>query len=222
MNTSMTNMNTVRKGILLGLPFLLFFIGLTLLASFMTNRLMNNSGLFLNDLTQKEPVEKPSVEENTGSAFYVPAQFPSISMGQEYAKLTVEDAQIYNEPVYFGDTYDILKKGVGQFAGSRFPGQNGNCVLVGHVTTIFRYLETLQPGARFELNTIYGEYVYEMEKSVLFHYDDDTLLLPNDGTDYLTVYTCYPYDNHGVDFRTERIAIICKKISGKNWKTGEE
>ena len=51
--------------------------------------------------------------------------------GTQYA--TIEIPRIgANLPVYFGDTLEILKKGVGHSSGSYFPGEGGSILYMGH------------------------------------------------------------------------------------------
>ncbi len=214
-STALFKNKSKRKGVLTGASFLLFLALLTLTTVLIINHALSSLPFLANPTV----VEAPDVLDNSG--MYVPEDFPLIAFGEQYATLSVPDADIEDAPIYFGDGDEMLEAGIGHFAGSRFPGQNGKIVYSAHVTTIFRYFEDLKPGAKFEVKTKYGDYVYEMEKSVIFDYEDYTPLLPNDGTETLFCYTCYPYDNGG-QLRTDRLGIICKKISGKNWITGEE
>jgi len=71
------------------------------------------------------------------------------------------------------------------------------------------------------LNTIYGDYVYKVTDTVIFHQSEKSLLLPEeeDTGDRLICYTCYPFNTTSV--RTERFAIICDLISGKDWTVPE-
>ena len=204
-----------RKGLLTGASLLLFLV-LLIMGSVLS---VNQTLASVPFLASPTKVKAPDILDNTG--MYVPEEFPLIAYGEQYATLTVKDADVDNAPVYFGDGDEMLELGIGHFAGSRFPGQNGKIVYSAHVTTLFEQLENLKPGAIFEIKTKYGDYVYEMEKSVIFDYQDYTVLLPDDGTETFFCYTCYPYDNDG-RLRTDRLGIICKKISGKNWITGEE
>lgn len=67
------------------------------------------------------------------------------------------------------------------------------------------------------LDTIYGRYEYRVTSTAIFDENDQSLLLPDavDSGDRLICYTCYPY--HTTSVRTQRFAIICEKVSGKDW-----
>lgn len=141
--------------------------------------------------------------------------FPKIKYRSVWAKLRVEGWSRYKEiPIYYGDSYDLLKRGAGMWQNSRFCGQNGKTVISAHVTTHFRELENTPVGTRLTMDTVYGEYVYEVTERIIFTPNEPELLYPADGEDTLVMYTCYPYNNGG-RARTQRLALVCKKISGE-------
>ena len=78
--------------------------------------------------------------------------------GTQYA--TIEIPKIgANLPVYFGDTLEILKKGVGHSSGSYFPGEGGSILYMGHNSKkVFRRFSELQIGDEIKVTTTYGEY----------------------------------------------------------------
>ncbi len=168
--------------------------------------------------------EKEALVENNKVGFEIPAEFPVITIGEEFAKITIESAGVWQIPVYHGDNDDNLWRGIGHYANSRFPGQNGKVVLSGHVGIyeFFQRLENMQVGDKVTLETTYGKYEYIVTETVIFNENDPSLLLPEaeDNGERLICYTCYPY--HTTSVRTQRFAIICEPISGKNWITGEE
>ena len=167
------------------------------------------------DEKKKEELEK----NNEGSAFVVPPEFPAIALGEQWATITIESAEVWEVPVLHGDYDDNLWRGIGHYSNSRFPGQHGKVVLSGHVGIyeFFQRLETMSIGDRVKLDTIYGEYVYEVVDTVIFHQEDKSLLLPDavDTGDKLICYTCYPFKT--TEVRTHRFAIICDLVSGKDW-----
>lgn len=165
-------------------------------------------------------------ENNKGDAFSVTSDFPPIALGEQWATITIESAGVYDIPVLHGDNSDNLWKGVGHYANSRFPGQRGKVVIAGHVGIYqhFQRLETMNIGDIVTLNTIYGDYVYRVTDTAIFDENDSSLILPeeNETEDKLICYTCYPYYTTSV--RTQRFAIICELVSGKDWtvKAAEE
>jgi sortase A len=110
-------------------------------------------------------------------------------------------------PVVQGDSWDQLKKGVGQHIGSANPGQVGNVVLSGHNDVfgeIFRYLEKLQPGDQVVLYTAQHQYIYFVTETRIVEPTQVEVMDPtSDAT--VTLISCYPYliDN-------KRIVVIAK------------
>jgi sortase A len=71
--------------------------------------------------------------------------------------LRIQIPAIYvDAPVVQGDSWEQLKKGVGQQVGTPDSGKNGNIVLAGHNAVygeVFRHLDRLEPGDRIILFT---------------------------------------------------------------------
>lgn len=143
---------------------------------------------------------------------------PTIPFGSQWATLNVDGWQRRNIKVFFGDSDEFLRKGAGMWINSRFCGQNGKIVLSAHVTSDFHELEVTPIGTLITMDTVYGKYVYKVADTKIFHYQDGSLLMPKDGVEQLILYTCYPRKN-GHLFKTQRMALICKKVEGKEWKT---
>ena len=143
---------------------------------------------------------------------------PVIAYEAQWATLNVEGWEERDIPVFFGDSNAILRRGAGMWFNSRFCGQGGKTVLSAHVTSHFYEIEDTAIGDLVTVNTVYGDYVYKVTDIQVFHYKDSSLIQPDDSQEVLLMYTCYPREN-GYQFKTERIALICKKVSGKEWKT---
>ena len=63
--------------------------------------------------------------------------------GSKYAKIQIPKINI-NLDVYYGDTMEILKKGVGHSSGSYFPGEGGSIIYMGHNSkNVFRGLSKI-------------------------------------------------------------------------------
>lgn len=162
-------------------------------------------------------------ENNDGDFFGVTSDFPAIDLGEKWATLTIDSIGLIDAPVYHGDSSELLWRGVGHYSNSRFPGQNGKIVLASHVAIAnfgFTKLEQMMVGQTVTLNTIYGEYVYKVRETKIFDQNNSALIMPEaeDTGDVLICYTCYPYITTSI--RTQRFAIICDKISGKDWTKG--
>jgi sortase A len=98
-------------------------------------------------------------------------------------------------PVVQGDSWDQLKKGVGQHVGTSDPGQTGNVVLSAHDDAfgeIFRDLDRLQPGDQILLFTTQQQYVYVVTTSQIVEPTQVEVMNPtSDPT--VTLISCYPY-----------------------------
>jgi sortase A len=98
-------------------------------------------------------------------------------------------------PVVQGDSWDQLKKGVGQHVGSADPGQPGNVVLSAHDDVfgeIFRNLDRLQPGDQVLVFTAQQQYVYSVTSSQIVAPTQVEVMNPTGGPT-LTLISCYPY-----------------------------
>jgi len=104
-----------------------------------------------------------------------------------------------------GDTWDQLKKGVGQHVGTANPGERGNLVLSAHNDVfgeIFRHLDQLKPGDEVIVYSGQQRYRYTIsENRIVAPTQVDVMAPTNEPT--LTLISCYPYlvDN-------QRIAVF--------------
>jgi sortase A len=94
-----------------------------------------------------------------------------------------------------GDTWDQLKKGVGQHLGTANPGERGNLVLSAHNDVfgeIFRYLDQLKPGDEVIVYSGQQRYRYTISESrFVAPTQVDVMATTNEPT--LTLISCYPY-----------------------------
>ena len=98
----------------------------------------------------------------------------------------------YELPIYEGTEDAQLKKGVGRYIGSAYPGVTDNCVLSGHRDTVFTKLGDLEIGASIIVNTDNGLFSYEVTGIRIVEADDKTVIVPTDVAT-LTLTTCYPF-----------------------------
>ncbi len=104
-----------------------------------------------------------------------------------------------------GDTWDQLKKGVGQHLGTANPGERGNLVLSAHNDVfgeIFRHLDQLKAGDEVIVYSGQQRYRYTISESrIIAPTQVDVMSATNEPT--LTLISCYPYlvDN-------QRIAVF--------------
>lgn len=128
--------------------------------------------------------------------------------GTQYATIEIDKIGV-NLPVYYGDTLDILKKGVGHSSGSYFPGEGGSIIYMGHNSKkMFRRFSELQKGNEIKVTTSYGEYVYKIyDMQLIKETEVDKLPIQRD-KEILMVYTCYPFNNVG--YATQRYVVYAE------------
>ena len=130
--------------------------------------------------------------------------------GTQYATIEIPKINV-NLPVYFGDTLEILKKGVGHSSGSYFPGEGGSIVYMGHNSTkMFRRFSELQIGDEIKVTTSYGEYNYKIYDMQLIKETEVDKLPIQKEKEILMVYTCYPFNNIG--YATQRYVVYAELV----------
>ena len=128
--------------------------------------------------------------------------------GTKYATIEIDKIGV-NLPVYFGDTLEVLKKGVGHSSGSYFPGEGGSIVYMGHNSkNTFRRFSELQIGNEIKVTSTYGEYTYKIYDMKLIKETDLDKLPIQDEKEILMVYTCYPFNNIG--YTTQRYVVYAE------------
>lgn len=128
--------------------------------------------------------------------------------GSQYATIEIPKIGV-NLPVYYGDTLEILKNGVGHSSGSYFPGENGSIVYMGHNSAkMFRRFSELQIGNEIIVKTSYGEYKYKIYDMQLINETETEKLPIQKEKEILMVYTCYPFNNIG--YATQRYVVYAE------------
>jgi len=123
------------------------------------------------------------------------ADIPIPTPGPEQATQIQIAAINVDAPIVQGDSWEQLKKGVGQYIGSTDPGQPGNMVLSAHNDVygeIFRHLDELQPGDQIIIYTLQHSFIYAVsETQIVKPTDVEVMASTPDPT--LTLISCYPY-----------------------------
>jgi len=128
--------------------------------------------------------------------------------GTQYGTIEIDKINV-KLPIYFGDTLEILKQGVGHSSGSYFPGEGGSIVYMGHNSKkMFRRFSELQKGNEIKVTTTYGEYVYKIYDMQLIKETDLDKLPIQKEKEILMVYTCYPFNNVG--YATQRYVVYAE------------
>jgi len=124
---------------------------------------------------------------------YVPPPIPT--PGPEQARRIQIPAIDLDKPIVQGDSWEELKKGVGQHVGSSQPGENGNIVLSAHndiYGEIFRYLDQLAPGDEIVISTERQSYTYIIRDLQVVEPTDVWVMGPTEHSSS-TLISCYPY-----------------------------
>jgi sortase A len=140
-------------------------------------------------------------------------QFPE--HGTHFANLSCERIEL-DASVYWGDTDEILKAGIGQYMGSFLPGFDRTILLSAHNTTYFKPLQFIKVGDTIIFNTNYGMYEYKVAEVQVMHVNEakdmqDEMLSYEQ--EKLIMYTCYPFETL-VGTKQERLFVFADKLSG--------
>ena len=128
--------------------------------------------------------------------------------GTKYATIEIPKIDV-NLPVYYGDTLDVLKDGVGHSSGSYFPGEGGSIIYMGHNSAkVFRRFSELQIGNEIIVTTSYGEFKYRIYDMQLIKETEIDKLPIQKEKEILMVYTCYPFNNIG--YATQRYVVYAE------------
>lgn len=163
-------------------------------------------------LANKVSIDVDSNKENTEQGTVLNEEKKTLENYPEYGTqyATIEIPRIdANLPVYFGDTLEILKKGVGHSSGSYFPGEGGSILYMGHNSKkVFRRFSELQIGDEIKVTTTYGEYNYKIYDMQLIKETELEKVPIQREEEILMIYTCYPFNNVG--YATQRYVVYAK------------
>ena len=142
------------------------------------------------DIENKQDIQPIEIDKNNKIKNYP-------EYGTKYATIQIPKIDV-NLPVYFGDTLEVLKNGVGHSSGSYFPGEGGSIIYMGHNSKkVFRRFSELQKGNEITVKTTYGTYNYKIYDMQLV-YETETEKMPiQKEKEILMIYTCYPFNNIG-------------------------
>lgn len=195
---------TVIDIIVAFLIIMLLFSGINLLYGQKVSEAFSLANKVSIDLENK--VEAPKAEINIEEKQVI--NYPEY--GTQYATIEIPRIDV-NLPVYFGDTLEILKKGVGHSSGSYFPGEGGSIVYMGHNSrNVFRRFSELQIGDDITVTTSYGVYKYEIYDMQLIKETELDKVPIQKEEEILMVYTCYPFNNIG--YATQRYVVYAKPV----------
>lgn len=203
------------------LPLVFLFVGylfLYFVLSPFINLGINAWGIISNDLNlrQNEEIYKDIYTENLLSGYdsFVPSSKVVYPTGNtRYGKIIItHEDQIFDIPLYFGDSNAILRRGAGHYMGSHFPGEGSTILVSAHNNTFFNCLKFLKLGDVVEVRTSYGIYKYEVTELRALNKDDPTAFDLSADTENLVLYTCYPFNALGLT--DKRYFVSTKLVSG--------
>ncbi len=130
-------------------------------------------------------------EEDSGIVYqHIPKK------GKQFADLEIPKLQI-RLPVVEGTGEKELRKGVGHYSTSVFPGEPDNAVLAGHRESALGKIGKLKKGDEIVVKTKHeGTFTYEVTKHWITDEKDRSVIVSHDSAK-LTVLTCYPFDALG-------------------------
>ena len=153
------------------------------------------------DIGQKEAVEPIKIDSENKITNYP-------EYGTKYANIEIPKIDV-DLPVYYGDTLEVLKKGVGHSSGSYFPGEGGSIIYMGHnAKKNFRRFSELQIGNEITIKASYGTYKYKIYDMKLIKETEINELPVQREKEILMIYTCYPFNNIG--YASKRFVVYAE------------
>ena len=136
--------------------------------------------------------------------------------GRKFATLNIKSIDM-NLPIYHGDSLKILRHGIGHYAGSYFPGENGTIILAGHNTNgMFNKLDKINKGDKVTIKATYATFEYEVyDMKVVKETNLNAFKIQHD-EERLIMYTCYPINRSIVGRKTKRYVVYAKKVGVSN------
>ncbi len=223
-HTKRKRLRIIRALSLALLPFVLYLVGLALISVTFFSYVENESILAM-FITQRDEVQAlthlSSVNLNTTTETTAPQTaatnatgrliVPFFYIGDQFGTIRIPSVEI-DVGAYHGDSEKEFRKGVGHYAGSYFPGQDGNILIAGHRTSFFRNFEYLEIGDPVYFETTYGNFTYEVSEFKIIDGKDNSIA-KDTSSEQLTMYTCYPFTYVGS--APQRYVVICKLIEAK-------
>lgn len=124
-------------------------------------------------------------------------------------------------PVYHGTSEEVLQKGAGHLYGSALPvgGEGRHSVVSAHrglpSAKLFTDLDQLEVGDVFYFHVLNRILAYQIDQINVVEPDELEALDPQDGNDFMTLFTCTPYgiNSHRMLLRGVRIPYEPTHIS---------
>lgn len=135
--------------------------------------------------------------------------------GEQYGTVKIESIGV-DLPLFYGDSLDILKNGIGHSQISYFPGEGGSILCMGHnFKGMLRDFSKLNIGDIINVSTEYGEFNYKIyDMRILNETDVDQAPIQKEKEIFM-IYTCYPFNNIGYAYQRYMVyAELMENLGG--------
>jgi sortase A len=109
-----------------------------------------------------------------------------------------------------GTTDATLRRAAGHIAGTALPGHRGNVGIAGHRDTFFLPLRNIRREDVITVTTLRGQYRYRVV-SIKVVNPENVAVLDSDGSEVLTLVTCYPF--YFVGSAQERFIVRAERVT---------
>lgn len=203
-------------------PFVLFLVALTVISFGVISYIEQDSPLAL-FLQSRDSLQSGNYHDVNWQGTVTPGQtedqtpavnshgrliVPFFYIGDQFGTISIPSVEI-EVGVFQGDSEQQFKKGAGKYAGSYYPGQDGNILIAAHRTNYFRNFEYLEVGDLVYIETTYGQFTYRIRELRIINGGDNSIADPT-AAEQLTLYTCYPFVYIGN--APQRFVVICDLI----------
>lgn len=151
-----------------------------------------------------------------GNLYYGEVRFPEV--GNQFGEVICEDIDL-TAPMYYGDSEEILEKGVGVYTAGSIPGEKGTILAGAHDSTYFAALENIKVSDVITVKTTYGIFEYQVSDIQIVDISTEAWSMESD-EEQLVLYTCYPF-GATESARTQRYFVYAEKLTGPDIKEAE-
>ena len=199
-------LKVITKSLVVAFFFSSFFISLYLI---LFGNITTTYVTFLNNISIEEILpsnDDVKVDKETHTITNYPGR------NTKYGTLEIKNVDI-KLPIYLGDSYKNLSKGIGHYAGSMFPGEGGAIVMAGHNNKGFLYnLYDVEKDNIINIDTIYGKFKYKVYKTDIIKDTESEKLPLVTEEETLMLYTCYP---HTLGRTNKRFVVYAHLVEAK-------
>lgn len=214
----MNYLKQLSLSFLVSVIFCFLFIGMIIsIGKYLSiDEVVKSASTFFWDEKKKEQLVTKNIadsaysEQTEGAIDSIHLSYPKF--GEQYGRIEIPALNI-TSPLYWGDSDEILAKGMGQYSGSKLPGEEGYALIGGHTIPYFLNVSKLAIGDAIHINTTYGQYTFFITKIKIAKKNDkeilDMLAQQNSG---IILYTCDRQE--GISLTDKRHYLIAEKSSG--------